>query len=80
MEIKMSVIGKLDFGIDGADEYVLISRLDDELTERQAYDYLMPKVYRDCSYPGGYFCTSITIFKKPYVDEFIGIVHHRYDN
>lgn len=80
MEIKITKIGKIDNGIDGSDEYVLLTRLDDELTPDQAVDWLHPKVYRECSHPGGYFCRTVLAVQAAYShNEVICTIQHRYD-
>jgi hypothetical protein len=79
-EITMFPIGKVDQGIDGSDEYVLLTRTDDDLDQQTARDWLLPLVYRESLRPGGYFCTSVTIVPKPYNDnQCIAIIHHRFD-
>ena len=80
MEIKIEKIGKIDKGIDGSDEYVLLTRLDDDLTPDQAVDWLLPKVYRECSYPGGYFCQTVLAVQAEYSrNTVICTIQHRYD-
>ena len=44
MEIVHQIIGSVDVD-DGVDQYVLITRKDDKLTEQQAHDWLLPRAY-----------------------------------
>ena len=77
-EIRMTPIGTVNQGIDGRDEYVLIVRLDDDLTPNDAREWLLPQVYRESSHPGGYFCTSVTILPR-HESACVAIIHRRYD-
>jgi hypothetical protein len=73
-------IGKIEMGIDGCDEYVLITNDEGDLSPEDAEAWLLPKVYRDCHRAGGYFCRHVTTTPVPYRDDqVIAIVHHRYD-
>lgn len=78
-DIRITQIGGIDHGIDGRDEYVLLTRLDDDLDPDFAHDWLLPQVYRECLRPGGYFCTRVTIASMPSGNECIAIIHHQYD-
>ena len=79
MAIKLSAIGTINVE-DGRDEYVLMKRLDDELTAEEAEEYMLGRVYRDTDVPGGYFCKRVLISKTVGVDdECIAIIHHRYN-
>lgn len=79
-DIRITRIGDIPQGVDGRDEYALLTRLDDDLTEDFAHEWLLPQVFRDTSTAGGYYCTSVTIIPCPNVDnEVIAIIHHRYD-
>ena len=81
MEVQITKIGTIDRGIDGGDEYVLLNRLDDDLTPEQAVEYLLPPVYRNCMRPGGYFCNMVTAVQAAYrTNEVICTICHRYDN
>lgn len=80
MEIKRTHIGAIEKGIDGADEYILLERLDDDLTPDQAVEWLHPQVYRDTNQPGGYFCHTVLATQAPHsTNAVICIVQHRYD-
>lgn len=78
-EIKITPIGEINKGVDGKDQYLLLTRLDDDLSPDFAENWLLPQVYRDTNTPGGYFCHRVTISKLPSDNEVIAIVHHRYD-
>lgn len=80
MEIKVAKIGVIDQGIDGRDEYVLLTRSDDELTPEQAENWLLDRVYRHTDRPGGYFCNTVLATQAPSsTNAVICIVQHRYD-
>ena len=77
--MKCEQIGKIEMGIDGCDEYVRL-RANESTTVDQAHEWLLNRVYRDTNQAGGYFCHQVTIMPRPYFnDEFVGIIHHRYD-
>lgn len=81
MTINITTIGFIDKGIDGKDQYLLVEDNEDNLTPEQAYDHVMPMYYRESTYPGSYFCTSLRVQQVQYRDnEVIVIVEHRYDN
>ncbi len=72
-------IGKIGFGIEGSDEYVRL-RADETTTTDQAHEWLLQRVYRETHRAGGYYCHRVTIMPHPYLDdEFVGIIHHRFD-
>lgn len=77
-EIRITPIGVIELGIDGRDQYVLLRRLDDDLTPEQAREWMLPQVYRESMAPGGYFCNSVTILPR-HESECVAIIHHRYD-
>ncbi len=79
-EISITPIGSIELGIDGRDEYLLLSRSDDDLYETDAREWLLPQVYRESMRPGGYFCTDVTIMPRPYrANQCVAIIHHRHD-
>ena len=79
-QFRLTLIGDIDQGIDGRDQYVRIKRLDDDLDLDLAHDWLRQRYYHRTGRPGGYFCTSVTIVPLPHnISECIGIIHHRYD-
>ena len=77
-EIQIKSIGKLDT-YNGSDQYVLLTRLDDDLTAAFAEDWILPQVYSDTNIPGGWFCHSVTATELPSGNECIVIIHHRQD-
>jgi hypothetical protein len=73
-------IGVIDDGIDGSDEYLLVTSDDDSATAQDVETEFLNRYYRDTNRAGGYFCAAVTVQKKSYSDnEFIVIIHHRYD-
>jgi len=79
LEIKTTIIGTIDNGCDGAQQYILLTCLNDALFEHEAYQWLLPQVYRDTNVAGGYFCKRIQTIQKS-DNQVICIVHHEYDN
>lgn len=78
-EIRTEPIGKIHKGCDGWDQYLLLKRLDDDLTASQAEAWLLPKVYKTTETAGAYYCERVTISKLPLQNEVIAIVHHRFN-
>jgi len=79
MEITVTNIGRIEHGIDGSDQYLLLSCGDDNLTEDQAHEWLLPQVYRETyQEAGGYFCKRVTVMQKT-DSQVVAIVHHEYD-
>jgi len=79
MEIVHQIIGSVDVD-DGVDQYILITRKDDTLTEQQAHDWLLPRIYRDCYGAGQYYCTKVRTLKEDYAENrVVCIIEHRYD-
>jgi hypothetical protein len=79
MVITVTNIGRIDHGIDGSDQYLLLSRSDANLTAIQAHKWLMPQVYRETyQEAGGYFCKRVTVMRKT-DSQVVAIVHHEYD-
>ena len=81
MTYELLVIGTVDEGIDGSDEYILVrGPRGEEINLTEAQEQVMKTRYSECRRPGGYFCTSSTVMpKKYYSNEAIVIVHHAYD-
>ena len=78
-ELKIESIGKIDVD-NGSDEYALLKGLDDDLTPEQAVSWLKPRMYRESTQPGGYFCTTVRGVQVPFSkNQVICIVEHRYD-
>lgn len=80
MAIRRETIGTYHRGVEGNDQYLLVSDSQDELYEYQVDDYIRHHFYADTTQEaGGYFCHTWTIMRKPWSSEYIVIVHHRYD-
>tara|TARA_R110000868_G_scaffold395861_1_gene667838 strand:+ start:651 stop:890 length:240 start_codon:yes stop_codon:yes gene_type:complete len=78
MTIKIVKIGNIDNGIDGSDEYLLLTDTEDNLTENQAWEYLHPLVYRDTDTAGAYFCHYVKALQKT-DNSVVCIVYHQYN-
>ena len=79
-DIKIETIGTISHGVDGSDQYVLLTRWGDDLTPEDAEDWLLPQVYRDTHQAaGGYFCHRVTTMQGESSGKVVAIVHHRYD-
>ena len=79
-DIKIETIGTISHGVDGSDQYVLLTRWGDDLTPEDAEDWLLPQVYKDTHQAaGGYFCHRVTTMQGESSGKVIAIVHHRYD-
>lgn len=73
-------IGTIDNGIDGYDQYVLITDRCEALNLDEVHNWLLELSCYSTDRPGGSFCNLVTIVPKPdYPHECIGIIHHRYD-
>ena len=80
MEIKVTQIGRIEMGIDGSDQYVLLERKDDDLSPKQAIEWLLPQVYTGSARPGSYFCHTVQAVRAQYrKDACICTIQHRYD-
>lgn len=79
MEIKIDGIGVINKD-DGRDEYVLLTRLDDDLTPEQATDWLLPRVLHRSQAPGAYYCHTVRAVQAHHsANKVICTVEHRYD-
>jgi hypothetical protein len=78
MTIKITKIGNIDNGIDGSEEYLLLSNNEDDLNEQQAWEYLHPLVYRDTNRAGAYFCHTVKTMQKT-DNSVVCIVYHQYN-
>lgn len=79
-EILATPIGSIDNGVDGRDEYVLVTRFDDDISVSQAVTWLLEQCFNPGSGPGGYYCH--TVFAVPAYDsttQCICTIQHRYD-
>lgn len=78
--MKKETIGVLNKGIDGRDEYLLISDNEDDLDLNEVHRILVEQFYVDSSVPGGYFCHTVRIIPDElHPNRCIAIVQHRYD-
>jgi len=78
MTIQVTKIGNIDNGIDGSEEYLLLTNSEDYLTENQAWEYLHPLVYRDTDTAGAYFCHTVRTLQKT-DNSVVCIVYHQYN-
>lgn len=78
MNIEIEHIGRILRGIDGNDEYVLMS-CDEDTSADAMHNWLHQRHYWESNRPGGYFCTSVQVVKHAHVGKYIGIIYHRYD-
>ena len=79
-ELRIVRIGVVEHGIDGSDEYIHVTRLDDSATAEQIEQWLLPSYYRECSHAGGYFCNTVHAVPEKYSDnQFIVCIAHQYD-
>ena len=76
----LTAIGRIHFGIDGADDYFNIKQGNlDELTEEAVAQYFMEEFYQETyQEAGGYFCKTYK-FLRINESEGVLIVHGRYD-
>lgn len=78
---EQEAIGSIVKGVDGTDEYLHVRCLTADSDEATVERAVMQRYYRDTDTPGGYFCRNATVMRKRYSDnEYVVIVHHRYDN
>lgn len=80
LEISVEKIGKKEKGIDGSDEYVMLTSASGQLTLAQAERWLLRKCFREAQTPGGYYCTSVKCVDVGEDGRIMGIIYHRYDN
>ena len=79
-DITSETIGSISHGINGSDQYVLLTRWNDDLTPDDAYEWLLPQVYRDTHQEaGGYFCHRVTTMQGESFNKVVAIIHHCYD-
>jgi len=80
LELKITPIGKISHPCDGTDEYLLVRNRNDDITKRQVQEEVFPAYYRECSGPGGYFCTNFRYIPDPLFPNLaIVIIEHRRD-
>lgn len=78
LEFHIVKCGSIELGCGDCDEFVLVKCLDDNISTEDAYNYLMPRVFRDTNDAGGYFCNSIETLQR-FDNEVLCIIHHRYN-
>jgi hypothetical protein len=77
--VSNKMIGTINMGIDGTDEYALL-RVEGDVTIQELKNFLKDRYRCDSSYPGAWFCRGVTAMPKPYFnDEFVVIIHDRMD-
>lgn len=76
-------IGTISHGIDGHDEYVLVTRTTKNYEPLDLADVeatVTEGTYSDSGVAGGYFCHRVTICPNPISDwQAVAIIHHRFD-
>ena len=80
--LKITLIGRVDDGIDGSDEYVLLTSTDGELISTEQIDQLFWEKWRyeTQQEAGGYFCKSYCVFPHQYgADRVVLCIKHQYD-
>jgi hypothetical protein len=73
-------IGIIHLGMDGSDEYVLLTANQSATTD-EIFDLMIHRVYRSIDQQtGGYYCDNVTVMPHPVLDDqFVCVIHHRYD-
>ena len=79
MTFEAQKIGFVDNGIDGCEEYVLITNDQDSIDVDAAWKWLLDQSCYSTDRPGGQFCNAVEIIEKPRRKELIGIIYHRFD-
>lgn len=75
-EIRQQFIGSLDVE-GGRDDYVLLTRLDDELTADEAREHVMRRNFIEGSdRPGSWFCHTATVMTQS-ANKAVCVVHYR---
>lgn len=78
--MKTQTIGVIERGIDGRDEFLLVTDSDDDLDLQEVQRILIEQFYVDTGTPGGYFCHNVRVIPDDvHLDRCIAIVQHRYD-
>jgi hypothetical protein len=79
-EITLEAVGTLNCGIDGRDQFFLMTSLTDDLPVSLAIDVMKRKFHYECGLPGGYFCDLVLGAQQQYDSrQVILTVQHRYD-
>lgn len=86
--MKRESIGRIGQGIDGSDDYYLLTLEEQDsaygMSSEDALDRISSEfralVYQRCRGPGTRFCSLVSVSPKQYSDsQFIAIAHIRYD-
>lgn len=77
MEIVTETIGQVEVQ-DGRDLYLIVKRLDDDLSTNECYNYIMPLYWRDNDYPGAVYCTNVRTMQDGPA-RVIAVVEFRYN-
>lgn len=78
-EYTITRIGSVEQGIDGNDEYLLVMDGEENKTTDEVEQDFFEAYYRDTDTAGAYFCHYVTVVELPSNNEWIVIIHHRYD-
>lgn len=80
MKVSIEKIGAIPLGVEGSDEYLRIKTEEAKMWD-EVHDWLIQHYYKDTHQEaGGYYCHRVTVMRWPNRnDEFVGVVHHRYD-
>jgi hypothetical protein len=81
MQVHIQKIGRVELGVDGTDEYLLVKSITaDSFDYEELQEYMLGLYYTECRGPGSYFCNSVRIHKDGiFDDQCIVVVQHRYD-
>lgn len=81
-DVVTTNIGSIPLGVEGSDQYVqLFCTGAKPPSKERVHAWLMERVFKDTQQEaGGYYCHNVTIMTHPHrANEFVGIIHHRYD-
>lgn len=78
MNVEVERIGRIERGIDGSDEYVLM-RCDEDTSVDDIHNWLLAQHRYECNRPGGYFCHYVSVIPHAHPGKYLGIIYHRYD-
>ena len=79
-DLHITKLGRVDFGIDGSDEYILAVNKVDDMDIEAAEALFLQTYYHRCRGPGTYFCDRVRAIPDPlHTDRCIVIVSHSYD-
>lgn len=79
-EQDVTLIGQVERGIDGTDNYYAVGPLEEGTSLEAIRGAFLQRYYRDTAYPGGYFCHNVSVVPQEHsTTRFIVTVHGRYD-